>query len=265
MSLRGGIIGTLCVGAAAAGLISRALAAVVILDGAGPPPSPAPALTTPGTPPAAAAPQGSGPAVPEPPVEMTPTPPAIAAPPPPQPSAPSLDLGGAAALDLSRAAPANPAELSIQMLPGQTVTVGSTVSFKISSKKPGYLVLVDVDATGHLTQIYPNTGSLTRTNRANANYVKPGSLFTIPLATDPYAGVRYVVSPPNGRAMIVGILSALPVQILDLPDIPADLVDKPDKILSFLSKRTGELRIPDSDNQLREARWSFDAKPYVIQ
>jgi uncharacterized protein DUF4384 len=151
------------------------------------------------------------------------------------------------------------------MLPGQTVSVGSTVSFKISSKKPGYLVLVDVDATGHLTQIYPLTTSLTRTNRANANYVKPGSPFTIPLATDPYAGVRYVVSPPNGRAMIVGILSALPVQILDLPDIPADLVDKPDKILSFLSKRAGELRIPDSDNQLREAHWSFDAKPYVIQ
>jgi Domain of unknown function (DUF4384) len=122
-----------------------------------------------------------------------------------------------------------------------------------------------VDATGHLTQIYPNTSSLTHTNRANANYVKPGNPFTIPLATDPYAGVRYVVSPPNGRAMIVGILSALPVQILDLPDIPADLVDKPDKILSFLSKRAGELRIPDSDNQLREAQWSFDAKPYVIQ
>ena len=154
---------------------------------------------------------------------------------------------------------------------GYTLVLGSVApnaiipALKVSSKKPGYLVLIDVDATGHLTQLYPNTTSLARTNRANANYVKPGSPFTIPLASDPYAGVRYVVSPPNGRATIVGILSPLPVQILDLPDVPAELVDKPEKVLSFLSKRTGELRILDNDNQLREARWSFDAKPYVIQ
>ncbi|WP_407158060.1 DUF4384 domain-containing protein [Bradyrhizobium sp. STM 3557] len=263
MSKLSGIIRGFCI-AAAVSLTSQALAAVVILDGAGPPPSPAPALTAPETPPDATTPQGSGPAVPAPPAELAPAaPPAITAP-PPQPASPPPEAR-TTTLDLSGAAPANPAELSVEMLPGRTVSVGSTVSFKVSSKKPGYLVLIDVDATGHLTQLYPNTTSLTRTNRANANYVKPGIPFTIPLATDPYAGVRYVVSPPNGRATIVGILSPLPVQILDLPDVPAELVDKPDKVLSFLSKRAGELRILDSGNQLREARWSFDAKPYVIQ
>jgi hypothetical protein len=264
MSRISGIIRAFCIGAAAFGLTSQALAAVVILDGAGPPPSPAPALTAPETPPDATTPQGSGPAVPAPPAEMAPAAPAITAPPSPPPASPPPEAR-TTTLDLSGAAPANPAELSIEMLPGRTVSVGSTVSFKVSSKKPGYLVLIDVDATGHLTQLYPNTTSLTRTNRVNANYVRPGRPFTIPLATDPYAGVRYVVSPPNGRATIVGILSPLPVQILDLPDVPAELVDKPDKVLSFLSKRAGELRIPDSGNQLREARWSFDAKPYVIQ
>jgi Domain of unknown function (DUF4384) len=265
MSKLSGTIRAFCIGAAAVGLTSRALAAVVILDGAGPPPSPPPALTAPGTPPDTTMPQGLGPAVPMPPTEMAPAaPPAITAPPSPPPASPPTEAR-TTTLDLSGAAPANPAELSVEMLPGRTVSVGSTVSFKVSSKKPGYLVLIDVDATGHLTQLYPNTTSLTRTSRSNANYVKPGSPFTIPLASDPYAGVRYVVSPPNGRATIVGILSPLPVQILDLPDVPAELVDKPEKVLSFLSKRTGELRILDNDNQLREARWSFDAKPYVIQ
>jgi hypothetical protein len=160
---------------------------------------------------------------------------------------------------------ANSAEVSIEMMPGQTVSVGSRVSFRVTSKKAGYLVLVDVDATGHLTQIYPNTASLVRTARTNANYIKPGGTLTIPLATDPYAGgVQYVVTPPNGQAMVVAILSAQPVQILDLPDVPPDIKGQSD-MLAFLSKWTSELRIPDESSQLREARWSFNAKTYTIQ
>ena len=69
--------------------------------------------------------------------------------------------------DLGTVKVANPAEVTVEMMPGQTVNVGSRVSFRITSKKPGYLVLVDVDATGHLTQIYPNTASLIRANNPN--------------------------------------------------------------------------------------------------
>ena len=54
----------------------------------------------------------------------------------------------------------NSAGLSMQMLPGPDITAGSRVSFQVSSKKPGYLILVDVDATGKLIQIYPNPMSL---------------------------------------------------------------------------------------------------------
>ena len=150
------------------------------------------------------------------------------------------------------------------MMPGQTVTIGSRVSFRVTSKKAGYLVLVDVDATGHLTQIYPYTASLMKTSRANGNYIKPGGTLTIPLATDPYAGIQYVVSPPNGQAMIVAVLSAQPVQILDLPDVPQDIKDR-SEILPYLSKWMNELRIPDGESQLREAKWSLNAKSYTIQ
>ena len=153
----------------------------------------------------------------------------------------------------------------MEMMPGQTVSVGSRVSFRVTSKKAGYLVLVDVDATGHLTQIYPNTASLVRTSRPNGNYIKPGGTVTIPLATDPYAGgVQYVVTPPNGQAMIVAILSAQPVQILDLPDVPPDISGQ-SAMLAYLAKWTSELRIPDDSSRLREARWSFNAKSYTIQ
>jgi hypothetical protein len=253
----------------------QAFAAVLILEGT-PTPSAAlpPAISGPAQdePPA---PVQSKPSLPTSPTEsgiLTPatapatvTPPAAVTAPAMPPAGLTAPASPPASVDPGTSKVANSAEVSIEMMPGQTVSVGSRVSFRVTSKKAGYLVLVDVDATGHLTQIYPNTASLVRTSRANGNYIKPGGTLTIPLATDPYAGaVQYVVTPPNGQAMIVAILSAQPVQILDLPDVPPD-INGQSGMLAFLSKWTSELRIPDNSSQLREARWSFNAKSYTIQ
>ena len=261
----------------------QAFAAVLILEGAAQPSSaPPPATSTPGNlapreEPPAPAPSAppmpiasgesgilapvTGPATMEPAAAaIAPLAPAVV--PPILPS--TLSGSPATPTDIGTAKVENSAEVSVEMMPGQTVSVGSLVSFRVTSKKAGYLVLVDVDTTGHLTQIYPNTASLTRTSRANGNYIKPGGTLTIPLATDPYAGIRYVVSPPNGQAMIVAILSAQPVQILDLPDVPTDIKEK-SALLAYLAKWMNELRIPDDASQLREAKWSFNAKSYTIQ
>jgi hypothetical protein len=258
------------IGTMAGSLAPSAIAAVLILEGTEPqqsnppaqvaPSAPVPADGSADAPPAVAAPPQLLPPAVDAAVPETPT-----APSPVIPPTPSVPTGAPNLTDLAKVTPANEAHLSVEMLPGQSVNVGSLVSFKVTSKKPGYIVLMDVDAAGHLNQIYPSTPSLTRTNRVNGNYIKPGSPMVIPLATDPYAGVRYVVSPPNGQAMIVGILSASPVQIIDLPDIPAEILGKPDMIMSYLSKRTNELRIPDQGNKLQQVQWSFDAKPYMIQ
>ncbi|MBR1155198.1 DUF4384 domain-containing protein [Bradyrhizobium sp. JYMT SZCCT0428] len=237
-------------------LAQHAVAAVVILDGtASPPPviSPAPEKPSPREQPGA---NESG-------MLKQPTTPTTAATPfPPVASTDRL----MDASDLNAVKVVNPAEVTLDMMPGQTVSVGSRVSFRISSKKPGYLVLVDVDATGHLTQIYPSTALLARANKQNGNYVRPGGVLTIPLATDPFgSGIEFVVSPPSGEAMIVAILSSQPVQILDLPDVPPEARTQSD-VLAFLTKWTSELRIPDeSTGQLRGVRWSFKAKPYSIQ
>jgi hypothetical protein len=242
----------------------QAFAAVLILEGT-PPPSAAlpPATTAPGRAPAQdeqPAPAQPGSSLPASPSEsgiLNPaTGPATAAP----PAAATAPSPADAGIDKV----ANSAEVSIEMMPGQTVSVGSRVSFRVTSKKAGYLVLVDVDAAGRLTQIYPNTALLVRTVRPNGNYIKPGGTLTIPVATDAYAGTQYIVTPPNGQAMIVAILSARPVQILDLPDVPPDVKGQ-SGMLAYLSKWTSELRIPDDSSQLREAKWSFNAKSYTIQ
>jgi hypothetical protein len=159
---------------------------------------------------------------------------------------------------------ANSAELSVEMTPGGTVSVGSRVSFRITSKKAGYVVLVDVDATGKLRQVYPNLVSPARP-RSNANFIKPGVPLLIPSAADALGGVVYVVSPPVGNAMVIAIWSEQAVQVLDLPDLPVEVTSQ-NEALDYLTKRANELRIPDTKSgRLREANWSFDAKFYAIR
>src|SRR5262249_9956603 len=76
---------------------------------------------------------------------------------------------------------ANPAELSVEMLPETSIVVGSRVSFRVSAKKPGFLVLMDVDSTGKVTQIYPSPVSLmTGRGNPNTNFVRPGKPIQIP-------------------------------------------------------------------------------------
>ncbi len=160
---------------------------------------------------------------------------------------------------------ANVAELALELQPGLEVPIGAKVSFRVTAKKPGYLVLVDVDPDGKLTQIYPVPSALVggRPVQPNANFIKPGRPLQIPASGDAYAGIEYVVSPPSGIAMIVAILSDQPVQMLDLPDVPPSLTGQADA-LTYLTKFLNELRIP-SDNRLAVARWSLDAKFYAVR
>jgi Domain of unknown function (DUF4384) len=159
---------------------------------------------------------------------------------------------------------ANTAELSVEMLPGKSVSIGSQVSFRIKSKKAGYVVLIDIDANGKLTQIFPTVASLTRNFRPNANYIKPGAPLLVPNLANA-EGMAYVVSPPAGKAMVVAMWSEQAVQILDLPDIPPEMAGQ-DEALTYLAKWASQLRIPESTtNRLHEAKWSFDAKTYSIQ
>jgi Domain of unknown function (DUF4384) len=221
---------------------------VRIIEGAPTSAGPVPALP-PGEPPAGAGPSGSEPIGGLPSLGV----PAV------RPPAPSPNPGD---FKIS-----NSAEVGIEIVPGQDLTVGSRVSFRISTKRAGYLILVDVDPNGKLTQIYPNPMSLmTGGNRQNANYVRPGKPIQVPNSSDPYAGFEFIASPPYGSGVVVAFLSDVPVQKVDLPDIPTSLAGQA-SALAYLTKVAGELRILQGDSTIRlqEARWSFDAKFYSIR
>ena len=161
----------------------------------------------------------------------------------------------------------NSAALALEILPGPEIPIGTKVSFRISTKKPGYLLLVDIDATGKLTQIYPNTMSLMNAGRAreNGNRIRPGSTIVIPNPNDAFAGFEFVASPPQGTALICALLSDRPVQMIDLEDVPTNLAGHA-AALTYLSNMVHELRIPSEvEGRLQEARWSLDAKFYAVR
>jgi hypothetical protein len=162
---------------------------------------------------------------------------------------------------------ANPADLAVEILPGSEITVGAKVSFRITTKKPGYLILIDVDPSGKLDQIYPNPMALTaKPDRDSINLIRPGTPLQLPTADDSKSRFEFIASPPFGTAMVVALLSDRPVQMIDLPDVPAGLLASAAGA-ELLSKTASELRIPDPKRAgaFLEPRWSFDAKFYAIK
>ncbi|NLS71011.1 DUF4384 domain-containing protein [Bradyrhizobium brasilense] len=161
--------------------------------------------------------------------------------------------------------PANAAGVALEILPGPTVNIGGKVSFGVTARKPGYLMLVDVDADGRMSQIFPTAELLAQSVGPDMNLVKPGVQFIVPTPAAQQRGFEYVVAPPAGSAVIVAILSERRVQLLDLPDIQRKL-QGPADTLSYLSDWTSQLRIPDSGGgRLLPNNWSFDIKSYSIK
>ena len=160
---------------------------------------------------------------------------------------------------------ANAASVSLEILPGPTVSIGGKVSFGVTARKPGYLMLVDVDAEGRMSQIFPTAELLAQSVERDMNLVKPGVQFVVPTPAAQQRGFEYVVAPPAGSAVIVAILSERRVQLLDLPDVQRRL-QGPADTLSYLSDWTSQLRIPDSGSgKLVPNNWSFDIKSYSIK
>jgi hypothetical protein len=159
----------------------------------------------------------------------------------------------------------NSAGLALELLPAAQVSIGSILTFRVTAKQGGYLILIDIDSSGKLTQIYPNSLSLRAPQDEEANFLKGGIVKTIP---EPHSGAnfQFVTSPPLGVGMVVAILSDKPVQMLDLPDVPAGLAGQA-AALDYIRDTTRTLKILPSDDQgaIEEAKWSFATQYYAIR
>jgi hypothetical protein len=154
----------------------------------------------------------------------------------------------------------NPAGVSIDIIPRLEVPAGSKIGFRITTRRAGYLVLLDVDASGRLTQIFPNPTAATHGLRDATNLIKPGHPLTIP-----QPGFEFIADPPAGIAMAVALLSDKPVQVVDLPDSPPPAV-APGDTLKYLRDQARTLRVANPEGgRLEQPNWSIDGKFYLIR
>jgi hypothetical protein len=159
----------------------------------------------------------------------------------------------------------NAANVSVQMFPEQAAGVGTKVSFRVTTKKPGYLMLVDIDARGRMSQIFPSPELIALSEEGAMNFIKPGEEMQLPNSAAKKRGFEYVATPPVGAAAVVAILSDRKVQILDLPDTSQQTRSEAET-LNLLTEWTSQLRVPDpATGKLQQSSWSFDIKRYQVQ
>src|SRR5262249_34986339 len=65
----------------------------------------------------------------------------------------------------------NPARLTVEFVQGDTLKVGQSAQFKVSTEKPGYLLLIDLTPDGKMTQIFPNARSLAARTSIRRNLI----------------------------------------------------------------------------------------------
>jgi hypothetical protein len=162
----------------------------------------------------------------------------------------------------------NSAGLALDILPDVEFRVGAKITFRVSVREPGYLVVVDIDAIGKLRQIYldPNALLAASGGAQRSNHIDPGEVVSVTNESNPQAGVASHAAYPAGIALVVAILSDRPVQVLDLPDIPTAMVGRAEA-LKFLSDSAHSLRIARNDaaGRFAKPKLSFAAKFYVIK
>jgi Domain of unknown function (DUF4384) len=161
----------------------------------------------------------------------------------------------------------NSAGVSLEVLPAPYVQVGEKMAVHVATRKAGYLVLVDVDSEGKLSQIYPNMITLLDSKGidANANFITPENPVTVP-GDSAKGNFEFVATPPVGVGMIVAILSDKPLQIVDLPDVPAVLAGQ-SGAADFVRENARSLNVVSAaeGSRIRNPKWSITAKFYAIR
>jgi hypothetical protein len=162
----------------------------------------------------------------------------------------------------------NTAGLRLVMHPGTVLPLGTTVTFDVTTEKPGYLVLVDINAANQMTQIYPNLNSLVRSNDKAfvTNLMQPGTVLTVPNLKNPLARFTFKADLPVGHGAIVAILSEQAVQIIDLPELPVSVTGLQASV-DFLQKSIRNLLVAEANKtgHFSPNNWSMTASEYCIR
>jgi hypothetical protein len=167
----------------------------------------------------------------------------------------------------------NTAGVAIAFDKGDHVRLGDLVAYRVTTRKAGYLVILDATPDGKLTQIFPNARSLAAPGGAklvNA-WVSPERPLLVPNYNNAYRGFNARVTGQRGKGMMVAVLSDEPIRNLELPDTPMTFMSTTEA-LSALSRLRSELlsrnlAIEGGAGAQAKAKpnWSIDMREYTVE
>ena len=139
---------------------------------------------------------------------------ASASAPPPSPTVATKDL---LVRHAERLADRAGTGVSVRIEPGTRLAIGSPLDVVVESDRNGHLVLLDINAAGEMTQIFPNELSL---GSGVSGTVRAGESLRLP---GERAGFRFKATPPAGAGILLAIVSEESPQIRDLVSRHKDL------------------------------------------
>jgi hypothetical protein len=152
----------------------------------------------------------------------------------------------------------NIAGVAIEVLPGNHNRVGEQVAFRVSSKQPGWLILLDINAAGQITQLIPND---LMTVIGSSHEISGGRPVTIPAEG---SRLVFTASPPTGEGTLIAIVTQDNVPLNELVRAGGDLSPQgdPQRYLAELARTLMEVWAGDDAN--RRLNWSMSTLRYTI-
>ena len=129
--------------------------------------------------------------------------------------------------------------VSVRIEPGAKLAIGSTLEIVVESDRDGHLVLLDINAAGEMTQIFPNELSLAS---GVSHRIRAGQSVRLP---GEGAGFQFTATPPAGAGVLLAVVSRESPQIRGIAARYKDLavVSRPS---AYLVEMGEALRVAES-------------------
>lgn len=148
--------------------------------------------------------------------------------------------------------------LKLKIVPGPRPKLGDVVNYRVTSDRPGHLLVIDINANNEVVQLFPNKFSDTA---GVGNRIVAQHATTIP---DARYGFRLKAAEPTGKGKLVAILTEDPVSLDDILANRKDLTAIPDAD-SYLLALAERLRKPwTGPTGTRESKWSATIVDYEV-
>ena len=167
----------------------------------------------------------------------------------------------------------NAAGVSISFDKGDVVQIGDLVAYRVSTRKAGYLTILDVAPDGSLTLVYPNARSVSAPGaaRAEAPRLTPDRPLVVPNYANQYRGFNVRATGPAGKGLMAAILSEKPLDVAGMPDGPQTITSQTEAralVDGLRRELTRNLSVQGAGGVARalgRPDWSVDMREYQVR